>query len=178
MDLSISKSDDIGYSDRISIIALIRETWPPKEGEVVTLEGELKEIFSSKPEEKHIIIKIDGQIVGFAKRFLREIKIGEKHIQNMALACVCVKKNHRKSGLGKTIVKSAFEAVDNREFECSLFQTAVPEFYEKISARKIMNRCINSHKNNENPWWDPNVMIYPGNFKIDNAVIDLMGNGY
>lgn len=178
MDLSVNETDEIGYSDRILIVKLIRETWPPKEGEVVTLEGNLKNIFSSKPEERHIIIKIGGQISGFAKRFLREIKIGEKQIRNMALACVCVKKDLRKGGIGKTIVKKAFESVDNNEFDCSLFQTAVPEFYEKIGARKIMNRCINSYKNNENPWWDPNVIIYPGNFKIGEAVIDLMGNGY
>jgi predicted GNAT family N-acyltransferase len=178
MDLSVNEPDEIEHSDRILIVKLIRETWPPKENEIVTLEEDLEKIFGYKPEEKHIFVKNNRQICGFAKIFFREIKIGEKLIRNMALACVCVKKDLRKGGIGKTIVKKAFEAVDNKEFDCSLFQTAVPEFYEKIGARKIMNKCINSYKNNENPWWDPNVIIYPGNFKIGEAVIDLMGDGY
>lgn len=178
MDLSVNESDEIVYSDRILIVKLIKETWPPKEGKFETLEESLTWIFGSKPEEKHIIIKNDRQISGFAKRFLREIKIGEKRIRNMALACVCVKKNLRKNGLGKTIVEKAFEAIDNKEFDCSLFQTAVPEFYEKIGARRIINKCINSCKDNENPWWDPNIMIYPSNFETGEAVIDIMGNGY
>lgn len=169
---------EIDYADKCAIVSLIKETWPSSDGQIATMEEDIKRFFNSEPEEMHAIVKVLGVVTGYAKRFLREVTVDGKRIRNMALACVCVKKGYQKKGLGKKAVTKLFEAIDNGFFECSLFQTAVPQFYEKIGARKVVNRFVNSQTGTEYPWWDPNVMIYPEYFEIGNGVIDLMGKGY
>lgn len=169
---------EICDSDKQSIIMLIRHTWPPKEGSVITMEDDKRKFFGSEPDERHIIIKSDNKIAGYAKTFTRGIQIGDKNIHNCALACVCVHENFRNNGFGKLIVQKALSVVDSNQYECSLFQTAVPEFYEKIGAKRILNKCIVSESNSENPWWDPYLIIYPKNFILEEEVIVLMGRGY
>ncbi len=173
-----SSHHEICNSDKQSIIMLIRNTWPPKEGPVITMEDDMKKFFGSKPDERHIIIKNENKIVGYAKTFTRDIQIGDKNIHNCALACVCVHEKFRKNGYGKLIVKKALSPVDGNQYECSLFQTAVPEFYEKIGAKRIFNKCVISKDNSENPWWDPYLIIYPKKFLLEEDVIVLMGRGY
>jgi predicted N-acetyltransferase YhbS len=169
---------EIEYPDQCSIVNLINETWPPSDNQIASINDDLQEFFNSEPEEIHVVAKIEKMVVGYAKTFVRKIRIDGKLVRNMALACVCVRKEFQKNGIGKKIVKKVFEPVDNEKFALSIFQTAVPQFYEKVGAKKIFNKCINSQNDNENPWWDPNIMIYPGTYKIDVTEIDLMGKGY
>lgn len=170
--------NEIDFGDQCAIVSLIKETWPPSCGQIAMLEEDMKRCFGSESEEMHVIVKVDGVVTGYAKRFLRDVIVNGKRIRNMALACVCVKKGYQKKGLGKKAVTKLFEAIDDGIFECSLFQTAVPKFYEKIGAGKVLNKFVNSQKSNESPWWDPNVMIYPKHFELGDGVIDLMGKGY
>lgn len=173
-----SPHHEICDSDKQSIIMLIRNTWPPKEGPVITMEDDMIKFFGSEPDERHIFLKSENKIIGYAKTFTRDIQIGHKNILNCALACVCVDGKFRKNGYGKLIVQKALSAVDSNQYECSLFQTAVPEFYEKVGAKRIYNKCIVSKDNSANPWWDPYVIIYPQKFLLKEEVIVLLGKGY
>ena len=78
-------------------------------------------------------------------------------------------------------IEEAMQRVDQGEFPVSLFQTPKPGFYEKLGARKVNNRFVNS-KNEQDPEADPwpaeHVMIYPTPYPWPEGVIDLNGPGY
>jgi hypothetical protein len=71
--------------------------------------------------------------------------------------------------------------VDGGEFPVALFQTAVPDFYTRLGSRSVSNRFVNSRNSEDpeaNPWWDPNIMIYPADAAWPMGTIDLNGSGY
>ena len=79
------------------------------------------------------------------------------------------------------IVQEAFKRVDQGEFPVSLFQTTLPQFYEKLGAVEVKNRFVNSKNNdapNANPWTDDHVMIYGNNSLWPEGQIDLNGKDY
>jgi len=69
----------------------------------------------------------------------------------------------RGRGLGAILMRETFKLVDSGEFSCSLFQTCVPSFYERLGARVITNRIVNSlgADPEARPFWDPTIMVYP-----------------
>lgn len=180
MQLFVYDRNQLSENDLRSIVYLSREIWPPPEGMIVTMEGDIAKMINveNRKIEKHFLLKENEKLIGYAKIFSREIKTDNKKINNMALASVCIKNEYRKKELGKLIVKAAFEFVDNKIFECSIFQTQAPQFYEKLGAKQIKNKFINSLNNNENPWWDPYIMLYPKEYEITEKEIDLLGKGY
>jgi GNAT superfamily N-acetyltransferase len=177
-ELIMTGQENISLSDKLSIINLVRSVWPPKDGNVLRAEEELGLFFADRPEENHIVVKCDNQVSGYARIFLREITMGEKAYRNCALACVCVNEPHRLNGYGHQIVRRAFELVDMKHYDCSLFQTGVPEFYQKLGAKVIHNTCVNSLDGNSNPWWDKYIMIYPVSVETSEYIIDIKGKGY
>ncbi|MGE5671630.1 MAG: hypothetical protein ACM31E_09310, partial [Fibrobacterota bacterium] len=164
-ELIITEHRNISDSDKISILKLVYSIWPSKDGIEHSIENSTDKVFerffTDRPGERHIVLKCDNIVSGYAKVFLREIMIGEQLYRNCALACVCVNELQRAKGYGREIVRCAFEPVDKKSYDCSLFQTAVPGFYEKLGAKVIHNVCVNSHDGNSNPWWDKFTMIYP-----------------
>lgn len=177
-ELILTEHGTISHSDKISIIKLVRSIWPSKDGIIRCEEDELGLFFADRPEERHIVLKCDNKVGGYARIFLRKIMIGKRIYRNCALACVCVNELQRRNGYGREIVRCAFERVDNKQYDCSLFQTAVPGFYEKPGAKVINNTCVNSLDNNSNPWWDKFVMIYPSSVETSDYIIDTNGKGY
>ncbi len=177
-ELIITTHSTITHSDKIRIIQLVRSIWPSKDGIEHSNEEELELFFADRPEERHIIFKYDNVVSGYARVFLREIMIGERLFRNCALACVCVDESQRLRGYGHQIVRQAFKLVDTGHYDCSLFQTAVPRFYEKLGAKVIYNTCVNSHDGNSNPWWDKFIMIYPSSVETSEYIIDIKGKGY
>lgn len=161
------------------IVMLLRSVWPSNDPEN-TFETGLEKFtnYDNGQFENNIIAFDNNKIIGFARIFKRDINVGNKKLNNMALACVCVKKEYRGNGTGRQIVRNAFLFVDNNEFACSVFQTRVPDFYIKLGAKTINNSIINSPDLPENPFWDPHNMIYPGNFDIGDERIILNGKGY
>ncbi|MFP4015202.1 MAG: GNAT family N-acetyltransferase [Chitinispirillaceae bacterium] len=161
------------------IAALIRSIWPAEdpaetvEDFVKTLRGYNKGKF-----ERHILVFGEGDIVGYGRVFGRKISAGNVMINNMGLSGVCVREHCRGRGLGRKIARKAFEFVDRGDFDCTLFQTKVSGFYEKLGARMIKNEVINSLNLQKRPFKEPFCMIYPREFQVGDEQIDLNGDGY
>jgi predicted GNAT family N-acyltransferase len=164
------------------IVKLLYLIWPYKEGEM-NIERALDEYIKdeSLTINKSILIWENNLLVGHTEIFSREIESNQRKIDNMALAGVCVRPGFRGKNYGIELVKTAFDLFDSREFECSVFQTNVPDFYKKFGCRTITNKFSNSlnpENPRENPWRNEYVMIYPGDYDIGPEYVDLKGNGY
>lgn len=142
------------------------------------------EAFRKNPHDafdRHTMIYDSDRLVGHAEYFGREIKTESVAVTVLALAGVCIRPECRGRNLGAGLAKKAFAYVDNGTFMCSLFQTGVPKFYEKLDARLVSNTFINSNNTNDpakNPWWDPFVMVYPASMNLGPGPIDLNGPGH
>jgi GNAT superfamily N-acetyltransferase len=97
----------------------------------------------------------------------------------MALAGVCVDKVWRNRGIGRRLVKKAFEFIDSLEYEICIFQTPRLRFYRRLGAEEIFNPFINSLRaeNKKQVWWDPHIMLYTHGEK-PRGTIDMLGEGY
>jgi GNAT superfamily N-acetyltransferase len=119
--------------------------------------------------------------VAHALTFERPVITGAGEISVMALSGVCVFPSYQGKGLGAEIVCRTFGRIHGGEFGVSLFQTTIPEFYEKLGATLVTNRFVNSRNKNHpdaNPWHDEWVMMYPRNCPWPQGPIDLNGPGY
>lgn len=109
----------------------------------------------------------------------------------LALREVCSHPEARGRGFGKAVVRSAFARVDEGAFPFSLFQTSRKNqgFYEKLGARRIEARIVNSRAPEDpddrmggdpeaNPFWDEIAMVYPAATPWPEGTIDLLGPGY
>jgi predicted N-acetyltransferase YhbS len=99
-----------------------------------------------------------------------------------ALAGVCTAPDVRGRGLGAILVRKAFELVDYGTFPFSLFQNSDSNrlFYEKLGARVIDNRIVNSLGEDplKNPFWAQLAMVYPAAKPWPPGEVDLRGPGY
>jgi GNAT superfamily N-acetyltransferase len=88
----------------------------------------------------------------------------------------------RGKGLGRTVVRAAFELVDRGDFPYCLFQTskAVRGFYESLGACAVSNRITNGLTEQPDvcPFWDDVIMRYPSQGDWPEGTIDLCGPGY
>lgn len=177
MQLLILERADLTAIQLREIFTLKQQVWPKGAPDI---NGAIKRFLDSeRPEiERHVLVIEEGALRGYAKFSTRFVTIGSKIVHNMALASVCVDPNYRGAGVGSRMVRNAFGHVDNGTFDCSFFQTGVPGFYEKLGARRVVNRFYNSLNGDENPWWDPYVMLYPASYPLSGEPIDLMGKGY
>lgn len=157
------------------IEALPKRVWPDIPGG-----GDASERSRARRNSSWHVAWLGETPVACARTFSRLIRRPDGEREVLALASVCVDPDHRGTGLGAQIVRLAFSAVDNGRFEMSLFQTGVPEFYRKLGARTVDNRFWNSASGDasENPWWDPNVMIYPASVDWPKGPVDLKGPAY
>ncbi|MGF1448146.1 MAG: GNAT family N-acetyltransferase [Opitutales bacterium] len=121
------------------------------------------------------------QLVATCFIFERTIRAGDVPLPITALAGVCTHASQRGQGFGRAIVKAAFHDVDTGRYPVCLFQTGVPGFYEKLGARRIDSRFVNSRNPampDTNPFWDDIRMIYPGPGPWPDCVFDLCGPAY
>ena len=182
MEIKIRDKKKLSEKEIRAIVELLCLIWPPKE---LPLNLEIEQLkYRAKPLigfYKTLLCMENGFLIGYTEVFERKIFAGNRKINNLALAGVCVHPEYRNQDIGKRLVTKAFEFVDNGRFECSVFQTGVPLFYEKLNCRLINNRFVNGLDESNakaNPWWDEHVMIYPEAFEIGNDIIDLNGKGY
>lgn len=164
----------------LNIESLIEAVWP----ELINEKDDQSRLHSFRENNKTgevILINSDDLLVSHTKIFPRTIFAGDKSIEVTALAGVAVLDKYRGYGLGKLMIKEVFKLIGQNKLSTCLFQTTIPEFYEKLGARTIENRFFNS-KNllqpQVNPWWNPNVMIYPENAIWPKENIDLNGEGF
>lgn len=119
--------------------------------------------------------------MAYARLFPRVITSLQGPLAVSALAAVCVHPDYRGRSWGAAVVRAAFDFLPEMATQIALFQTGVPQFYEKLGARRITNRFYDGTRADSlvrNPWWDDYVMIYPATFPFADGDIDLGGAGY
>lgn len=181
----VIQTNDLKLSENqlFEIITLINNEWTKYDR---TLEERVSQIISAANENMNnicirFVVWSGNKCVAHASIFTREIYSPDKSFNIRGLGDVCVDPSQRGKGLGKLVVKSLFTLVQQNKWEPVLFQTAIPEFYEKLGCRKIYNRFYNSKNLSDpevNPFWDDNIMIYPSSYDFPSGDIDLNGIGF
>lgn len=184
MVITTHQDHELAREQVAEILKLMNGIWDPPD---ISLEEQIENFFAHQKTTPdwylaRRYIAWDGEKpLAHALTFSRKIYIGEKPLTVLALAGVCSSPEVRGQGLGKTIVECAFSRIHSGEFEVSLFQTDVAEFYNKLGGRVITNKFCN-RKNTEDPdawpWWGEEIMIYPATFPWPEEKIDLNGRGY
>lgn len=182
MKLYLKDRKDLSLAEIRMLLELLTRTWPPQDG-TIDMEKMIAGYQNSKiPLFNKVLLCFNGEeLIGHTEIFAREVVVRSEKRDIMALAGVCVKHTFRGQNIGLQLVRKAFEFVDEGAFPCSIFQTNVPGFYEKVKCKQIQNKFINSkHIDdvNKNPWRDPFVMIYPETYDLGKEVVDLLGDGY
>ncbi|WP_420386163.1 GNAT family N-acetyltransferase [Roseivirga sp.] len=162
------------------INALTDLTWPETKPAEFTERSRIEDFLHRNPGKFCHMIYDGDQLIGYAESFPREISADQQRQTIMGLGAVCVHPQFKGNGLGAMLVQAAFARVDDEEFTLSLFQTGVPGFYHKLNCRTIDNRIVNSlhDQPEQNPFWDPYIMIYPNSQPGFLSDIDLLGPGY
>ena len=165
------------------IVSLIYSTWPKPNKSVDQLVEETIDLEKNNPEQftRRFVIWEYGKAVAHSKIFPRTIFTGLSKIKVAALTAVCVSKNHRGSGLGREIIEHVFQYLSDSFSGVTLFQTNVPEFYKQFGAIRVNNRFVNRsdiQNPDSNPWWEDNIMIYPGSYEFPTTLINLNGPAY
>ncbi|WP_309026675.1 hypothetical protein [Pelagicoccus enzymogenes] len=131
--------------------------------------------------ERFHLIEGDAEILAVARSFVRYVKFDADDGQwpVLALAGVCSSPDKRGHGFGRLVVEDAFSRLGPKLPWC-LFQTGVPEFYEKLGAVRVDNAFFNSDAEDTqaNPWWDPHVMVLSAQEKWPEGRVDLCGPAY
>ncbi|MFW6303859.1 MAG: GNAT family N-acetyltransferase [Candidatus Sumerlaeota bacterium] len=187
-EISIIDRKNITLPQAREIARLNRDAWPPENAASLAEDaervlGSFKEPDGPMEQRHRVFCVAEGDnILAKASVFPRLIELPGGRLKIMALASVCADKAHRGRGLGAAVVRGAFEQVDRGHFPLALFQTTTPvrPFYEKLGARAISNRFINSRADDPeaNPWWDPEIMLYPADYDWPEGTVDLLGKGY
>jgi len=183
MEIDIKDRAILSDDEIKKVVELVFNIWPPKD-KAFTPERQMNYYMKKKLAlfDKLLLILNQHILIGHAEIFEREIRIDSTTSKSiLALAGVCVRPEYRGKGLGLKLVKRAFTFIDNGPFECSIFQTQIPEFYFKLGCRILGNTFINSKHSKDklkNPWWDPHVMVYPAEQNFGSSIIDLNGYGY
>jgi len=173
----------------MAIVSLVSAIWPHPQKTI----SELIDTFMEQhfgyvashpgvvqPSVRHLVW-VDGQLVGHAFTFERPVILGNSEISVMALSGVCVSPSYRRNGIGIALARDALRRVDDGEFPASVFQTTIPDFYERLSAAVVGNRFFDSTNEddpNASPWTDGCIMSYPSAYLWPTGPIDLNGPGY
>ncbi len=158
-----------------SIFDLANTTWPPADAAQPPNLAETLARWKAQG-SVHFVIGAP-QVLAHAMIFRREIITTRGPLWVGALATVCVHLEHRGRGWGADVVRAAFGYLPELGVEVALFQTGVPQFYERLGGCLISNRFFNGD-DPDNPFWDACEMIYPAAFDWPEGAIDLNGAGY
>jgi predicted N-acetyltransferase YhbS len=129
------------------------------------------------------VVEVNGLVVAHALTKPRTILTSQGSMTILALAMVATDPEVRGGGHGRTVVRAAFDLVDQTLHPFSLFQTsfAVEPFYSRLGACRVENRIVNSLAEGDveaNPFWDEVVLRYPAGDGWPAGTIDLQGPGY
>lgn len=192
--VEIYKESELTDSQLEAVATLTNSIWP-KEG--LTIESKIEQVKQQARMPERVetnpvrFVVWEGKAaIAHTLVFDRQVHLLDEHdaiiqrINVVALAGVCSEASRRGEGLGLAVVKAAFERI-NAQRPVSLFQTGVPQFYEKLGGRIVDNQFVNLLNEDEplaNPWRDEQAMIVPGicdqQFEWPNGKIDLNGPGY
>ncbi len=180
MELINYSPEDLTKGQILALSDLLDRTWPERVKEL-TEEQKIEKFYARHPKKTCHCVFEGNELIAYAESFPLTIKMVNKEVGVMGLGGVCVDHMHRGMGLGALLVKDAFLRIQNEEFPLCLFQTGVPEFYEKLDCKVIENKVINSKNEsdpNANPFWDDYAMIYPSTFLWPSGTIDILGPGF
>lgn len=181
--LEIADAVGLSTSDIRAIAAISWQAWPMA-GSSLDERIEVMTRDQHTPRERDArfaLVRVDGVPVASAKTFAREIETEAGAMTVVALAGVACLESHRGRGFGKAVVDASFDRVRDGAFEVCLFQTTtnVRPFYEKLGCRAVKNptvNTLNAESPDARPWWDPEVMIFPGDSpRWPGGLIDLRG---
>ena len=167
---------------RRACIELWEQVWPnPPEAARPPREERVKARYAALDDHRLHVITEGGQLIAVARTFLQTVTAShdgtERDIDVVALASVCSHPDRRGEGFGDGVVTAAFEHAAEAG-RPSLFQTGVPEFYERFGGRTISNEITTSAPG-EDAFTDDCVMIYPNTPSWDESVtIDLTVAGW
>jgi GNAT superfamily N-acetyltransferase len=188
-EVAAFKTGEMDLGLAVQLVAMSQRTWPRKEP--VTPEDEaLKGIADARmfdgPDEYapmcYAVIE-DEAALAVAYTFARRVGTASGELPILALAGVVVDKARRGTGLGRAVVRAAFERVDSGVFPFSLFQTDNHNrgFYTKLGAAFVDNPVVNSLSADDPTapaFWDDLVVVYPDKPGWPQGEIDLRGPGY
>lgn len=174
---------DLSEEDRALLNQLSAAVYPPEVLAAFDIPASAPAPEIDWPEarrSRRFLIRRDGRIVATSLLLPRRIRTPRGLMDVLALASVKTHPDLRHKGLGRAVVQAAFACVDDGAFPLSLFQTGVPEFYEKLGARQVENPFVNSlgQDPRRRPWWDKVAMIYPTDAHWPDGEIDLLGPGW
>lgn len=175
---------ELSGADRRRCETLSAAVWPRH-----TQRSNRPEFASAPPPQEHwpepqrprvFLVRRDGVIVAKARMLPRRIATETGSLVVGALAGVLCDPDHRGRGYGTAVVRAAFGRIDDGAFDCAFFQTAVPGFYEKLGARRVHNRLVNSRATHPHarPFWEDFAMVYPADFPWPDGTIDTLGPGW
>lgn len=161
---------------------LWNRVWPEDfSGPVEVRRARMEAIYSTLLEHQlHLAFEGDA-LMAVARTFRHTVGVidadGETDLDLIALASVCSDPGRRGEGWGDAVTAAAFDRVDSDGLAC-LYQTPVPQFYERFGSRQIENQIITSLPDAE-PFHDPWVMVHPADAHWpDGATIDLRASGW
>ena len=162
-----------------SLFALNQQVWPPAADVPPPDLDHVMERWRAQSCAHFVIVDEESEnyVLAHSRIFRREISTERVPRSVGALASVCVHPDYRGRGWGADVVRAAFDYLPEMNVEVALFQTAVPQFYEKLGCRIIDNRFHN-HGDYDDVFWDDYKMIYPASFAWPDGEIDLNGPGY
>jgi predicted GNAT family N-acyltransferase len=181
--ISEYRESELNRSQFYEIVSLTNSIWPHPERSLDELVDKAMTFAQRNRSDwiRRFVIWDHSRVIAHARVFPRDIVTKNQVLSILALAGVCVSEERRGEGIGKKLIKRVFQLVDESEFPCILFQTAVPDFYRKLDSRQVFNRFVNSQNESDpecNPWWEKNIMIYPEEYPFPEGRIDLNKPGY
>ena len=158
---------------------LWERVWPS--GDTPDIEARLAKLETLTPDHEshfvHIARDASGQIVAVARTFEHRVGYQDQERTVIALAGVCSDLDRRGDGFGDAVVREAFERVDDLGWP-ALYQTPVPDFYERFGSRVIDND-ITTSKPDAKSFDDDWAMIHPASTEWDDdVIIDLRADAW
>lgn len=167
---------------KLACASIWEQVWPSSDGaDIEARLARIEESSSLTSELRWHLLFDDEEVVAVARTFRHAVTVGtdpkDASAQSIiALASVCTDPSRRGEGLGEAVALEALARAS--EDVPALFQTGVPEFYEKLGARRIPN-AITTSLEGARGFHEPAAMIYPADVPWDDeAAIDLRIAGW
>jgi predicted N-acetyltransferase YhbS len=178
----IARARELPLSTLATIYQLQTETWPPP-ADPPPYEQRFTEFVERMRGlgTIHALVWDGAELAAHARFHHGEVFTLSGPLAVGCLAAVCVAPAYRGRGLGRDVVRALFDFVDAGSPPVMLFQTGVPEFYERLGGRLVFNRFVNSRDAVDpegNPWHEQHVMIYPASFDWPEGVVDIQTKGW
>ncbi|EDY83264.1 hypothetical protein VDG1235_2889 [Verrucomicrobiia bacterium DG1235] len=183
-----SSRGDLGQEWAWKACQLWDEVWPSSDDS--SLSERVDDLRSQESLSRELVagsevfhlLDVEGELAAISRSYVREMRfesLGET-VPVLALAGVCCSPRFRGKGLATVLVKDAFSRLGEAVPWC-LFQTGVPDFYQRLGAFKVENSFVNSRSregSEASPWWDPFVMVYGDSRNWPEGRVDLLGVAY